>query len=303
MRRAAQLARHCARHSLAQNEVRPPALGLCHYSRTALSCAHACAPHAVASLHVPSVAEAESSGFGPVTAAVSLLEHVHLFTGLPWCAPHTQSLWLARSQPRVSPLRRWLSIALSTCCVRGALLPLAVLQARANVALSRALAAARAQGIDTRSPAKLGAFLRAHRASSPSPPPSAAWVLVAPLAQIPVFVTAFMAVRRAALQPAEGMSVGGAFWFADLTQPALDLAAVDAPLGALGCVLPATAVGLMFLNVQQAFGNAAAQPRALGAPCLSLACGFWLVLTPRAALQGTTGCFWSGSWCPRWRRG
>ena len=166
---------------------------------------------------------------------------------------------LARSLPS-----RWLSIAASTLCVRAALVPLSVVQARAGLGLATALASARAQGVDVAAPAKLAAFLRAHRrqhAGVPHP----AWVLVAPLVQLPVFVSAMLAIRRAALLPLDGMVTGGTAWFTDLTQAAVHWEALSAPAGPLGAVLPATAVGLMLLNIHTAFGPAGSRPRMLGA--------------------------------------
>lgn len=51
-----------------------------------------------------------------------------------------------------------------------------------------------------------------------------------PLIQLPVFVTAVLAVRRLAQQPGIGLETGGALWFYDLTQTALNLDTVSAPM-------------------------------------------------------------------------
>ena len=48
-------------------------------------------------------------------------------------------------------------------------------------------------------------------------------------------------------------SAGGLFWFADLCRPALDLAAVNAPLGSWGMLLPAGVALAMFANIQRSF--------------------------------------------------
>ena len=48
-------------------------------------------------------------------------------------------------------------------------------------------------------------------------------------------------------------SAGGLFWFTDLCRPALDLAAVSAPLGSWGMVLPAGVALAMFANIQRSF--------------------------------------------------
>lgn len=51
-------------------------------------------------------------------------------------------------------------------------------------------------------------------------------------------------------------------WFTDLCQPALELAAAQAPLGSWGVVLPAGVALAMFANVQRSFGST---PNAQGA--------------------------------------
>ncbi len=95
MRRAALLAQQQLRRSVAARESppllpRPRELHVWSSAQHAAAAVHAASsapPHiAVASAYVPSVAEADGSGFGPVSAAVSLLEHVHVATGLPWRA-------------------------------------------------------------------------------------------------------------------------------------------------------------------------------------------------------------------------
>jgi len=145
------------------------------------------------------------------------------------------------------------------------LVPLSVLQAQAGSGLSSVLATARAKGVagDVRA---VAALLRAQRQSSGGGGmPHPGWLLVAPIVQLPVFITAMLAVRRAALLPCEGMSTGGAAWFMDLTQPALDWGALTAPAGPWGAILPATAVGLMMLNIQQAFGPPDRRTQMMGA--------------------------------------
>jgi YidC/Oxa1 family membrane protein insertase len=151
---------------------------------------------------------------------------------------------------------RWASIAVSTLCVRAALAPLALRQARASAGVGAALAAARASGADVATPRGVATALAAHRAAAPpaSRPPHPAWIIAAPLAQIPVFVTALLAVRRLALAPGSPLHAGGAAWAADLTLPALDAASWTAPMGAAGAALPAAATLLMFANIQAAFG-------------------------------------------------
>ena len=49
--------------------------------------------------------------------------------------------------------------------------------------------------------------------------------------------------------PWPGLSTGGTLWFADLTAPALDWAAVSAPMGMWGAVLPALAALVWRVNL------------------------------------------------------
>lgn len=70
--------------------------------------------------------------------------------------------------------------------------------------------------------------------------------------QLPVFITAVLAVRRMAAQQWPGFSTGGLAWFTDLTSGALVLEPISAPLGSAGIILPATVVGLLLANVNQA---------------------------------------------------
>lgn len=78
-------------------------------------------------------------------------------------------------------------------------------------------------GVDPKDPSALArAFPSFHRRlRAPSP----IWVVAAPAAQIPVFVSGVLAVRRVAEGGAEiGLGDGGAFWFPDLTARAVDTA-------------------------------------------------------------------------------
>jgi hypothetical protein len=74
--------------------------------------------------------------------------------------------------------------------------------------------------------------------------------------QVPVFVTAMMAIRRMSNSSWPGFEGGGALWFSDLTLPALDLGALVAPMGPAGSVLPSALALTMLLNLQLSFGSA-----------------------------------------------
>jgi hypothetical protein len=213
--------------------------------------------------------------------------------------------------------------------------PLALLQARAGAGLAASAAAAAKAG----SPpppslrAAASAALAAHAARPTPRPPHPAWVLVAPLAQAPVFITAMLAVRRLALAPDSPLRAGGALWCPDLTLSALELPTGLAPLGTPGLLLPALAAALLFANVQAAFGVLLAAQRGwpgaikLGLEWMTLPAlvagltlphavmAYWCVsitdescalLTPAACL--TAGCPpMPGRWCrarpcaARWR--
>ena len=92
------------------------------------------------------------------------------------------------------------------------------------------------------------------------------WLVAGPATQIPFFMTAVMVVRRLAAEGsdgANGLSTGGMFWFKDLTQPAIDLTTLMAPMGPYGAVLPVLTAAALFANVNLNFSAAAAQSRGM----------------------------------------
>ena len=74
------------------------------------------------------------------------------------------------------------------------------------------------------------------------------------LVQVPVFISAVWAVRHMAVSNWPGFDTGGTLWFGDLTQRALDLASLQAPMGPVGVLLPAAVVLLMLVTIDSSFG-------------------------------------------------
>ncbi|KAL0024349.1 hypothetical protein WJX79_002004 [Trebouxia sp. C0005] len=182
----------------------------------------------------------DSSIDGPVGAAMSLIDGLHSITGLPW----------------------WSTLAVTALGVRAALFPLALRQVQASAGLGVLLQQAqRGLSNDGNAPPssteqriqttlqRLTTLRQQHSVAHPF------WIVAAPVAQIPLFVTAVMAVRRMSASEWPGFHTGGLFWFTDLCRPALDLAAVNAPLGSWGMVLPAGVALAMFANIQRSFGS------------------------------------------------
>ncbi|KAL0046699.1 hypothetical protein WJX82_007754 [Trebouxia sp. C0006] len=175
------------------------------------------------------------SSHGPVGTAMSLIDGLHSTTGLPW----------------------WATLSVTALGIRAALFPLALRQVQASAGLGVLLQQAqRGLSNDGTSSTKqriqttlqrLTALRQQHSIAHPF------WIVAAPVAQIPLFVTAVMAVRRMSASDWSGFHTGGLFWFADLCQPALDLAAVNAPLGSWGMLLPAGVALAMFANIQRSF--------------------------------------------------
>ena len=174
---------------------------------------------------VPAVDDLASLGLGgytPVGLLQTVLDTVHFHTGLPW----------------------WATIAGATVALRIALLPLAF-KMQVNAAKLQNLQPETSQIMerakyyrsigDSKSQAdeavKLIDLYRSHQCSPVK-------MFVMPLAQVPIFISFFMALRKMAAAPLESMKEGGALWFTDLT-------AIDTTY-----VLPLLAAGSFLLNVE-----------------------------------------------------
>jgi len=117
------------------------------------------------------------SGFDPVGLAASALETVHAASGLPW----------------------WATFACGAVAVRCALLPAAAKQAQAGALLHAAMTS---RGPDGNAPKTFTAIVAAALAlRRPANSTHVAWLVGAPLIQLPVFITAIASVRRLAVQP------------------------------------------------------------------------------------------------------
>lgn len=99
---------------------------------------------------------------------------------------------------------------------------------------------------------------------------SPVWMLVAPLIQLPIFITTMATVRHMSLSNWPGLSTGGALWFTDLTLPAVKLSQIAeklnsisamtegvvvnmTPMGIAGIILPACILFSTFTTIQTNF--------------------------------------------------
>lgn len=175
-----------------------------------------------------------SSSFDPVGIAATAIEQAHVMTGLPW----------------------WATFGCTALAVRASLFPFVLKQTRAGVLLNTVKA--RARGPDGKPPETFQEVITAagelRRRTNGTP---LYWLVAGPLIQLPVFITAVLAVRRLAVTPGIGMETGGALWFPNLTEVALHMDAVVAPMGMAGAVLPCATAAALFLNVNSAWGKMA----------------------------------------------
>jgi YidC/Oxa1 family membrane protein insertase len=164
-------------------------------------------------LLVPTAAEAAAGAEGWLGASMAEVDAMHAACGLPW----------------------WASIGALAVGVRAAMLPVSLQGLKASAALMPLLRQARqppaadGPGAQPRSLRDAAARFRALRAAAGAPYPG--WILASPLLQLPVFVAAMASIRTMSLTGWPGFAAGGAAWFPDLTQPALDLATMTAPMG------------------------------------------------------------------------
>ena len=210
-----------------------------------------------------------SSSFDPVGIAATAIEQAHVMTGLPW----------------------WATIGCTALAVRASLFPFVLKQTRAGVLLNTVKA--RARGPDGKPPETFREVLAAtgelRRRTNATP---LYWLVAAPVIQLPVFVTAVLAVRRLAATPGIGMETGGALWFPNLAEVALHVDAVVAPMGMAGAVLPCATAAALFLNVNSAWGKIAETNRGFQFVKLALE---WLTLPTLLVgmvLPQAVHCYW-----------
>ncbi|KAK9816818.1 hypothetical protein WJX72_005353 [[Myrmecia] bisecta] len=212
---------------------------------------------------------------GSVGLMIGAIDSMHAATQLPW----------------------WAAISLAALGVRTVMFPLTLRQLQTSSAILPLLreptdasgpgtARTDGSGDSSRHPPRTGGarikglwgefqHLRRERGA-----PHPAWIVVAPLVQLPVFITAMISIRTMTLSHWPGMDAGGLLWFSDLTKPALDLHLLAAPLGSVGVVIPAAVAAVMFANVDVSFGRAA-----LGPPG---SVGAWLAGNMRLLLEWLT---------------
>lgn len=140
---------------------------------------------------------------------MAAIHALHAASGLPW----------------------WASIAGLAVGVRAAMLPVALRGIKASAALMPLLRQARKAGDGEQPPSMNATLRRFHELRAAANAPHPAWILGAPLLQLPVFITAMASIRTMSLQKWPGFESGGAAWFPDLTLPALDFASMTAPMG------------------------------------------------------------------------
>ena len=228
---------------------------------------------------VASAVEPRDVAFGldPVGVVADAMTCAHALTGAPW----------------------WLTLAASAVVVRAAMAPVSVQTIRASATLSAASSLAKAsKGGDAE---RVGVrdvldAVKDIRAKSPGIGAHLAWLVAGPLAQIPFFVCAVMAVRRLASDGAmNGLNAGGTAWFSDLTLPAVDVGTMIAPMGTYGGVLPVLTAAALFANVNANFAQAAQKSRGMTIVKLFLE---WLTLPALVIglqLPQAVHCYWFAS--------
>lgn len=240
----------------------------------------------------------------PVAAVADALQGLHTMTGLPW----------------------WATLPLAAVSVRVALSPLALASARSAAASGPLLREARKMaaeaagtGGDTDTPTPpsprtiLTNFTRLRAAASA---PHPAWIVAAPLAQLPVLALAVLGVRAMATGDWPGLADGGVLWFPDLTARAVEVGSVAvadtttadpallnpssstlvAPLGPAGAALPAAVAGTLLASAAIGPGRAAASGSGLARHLRLLVewCALPAFLAAAALPQGAA-LYWAAS--------
>ena len=221
----------------------------------------------------------------PVSVIADAVTAAHVATGTPW----------------------WATLGASALCARALTAPASAktIQASATVRAGSSLAKATARGKnngdgggdgDDTGAERVGVrevweAVKELRAAGVGAHP--AWLVVGPATQIPFFVCAVMAVRRLTAQGGmNGIDAGGALWFQDLTQPAVDLATMTAPMGPYGGILPVLTAAAMFANINLNFAAAAQQSRGMTIVKLALEWMTLPMLIIGMQLPQAVHCYW-----------
>lgn len=219
-----------------------------------------------------------------VSVIADAVTAAHVATGTPW----------------------WATLGASALCARALTAPASAktIQASATVRAGSSLAKATARGKNNDSgdggggddAERVGVrevweAVKELRAAGVGAHP--AWLVVGPATQIPFFVCAVMAVRRLTAQGGmNGIDSGGALWFQDLTQPAVDLATMTAPMGPYGGILPVLTAAAMFANINLNFAAAAQQSRGMTIVKLALEWMTLPMLIIGMQLPQAVHCYW-----------
>ena len=217
----------------------------------------------------------------PVSVIADAVTAAHVATGTPW----------------------WATLGASALCARALTAPASAktIQASATVSAGSSLAKATVRGKNNGdgvgdNAERVGVrevweAVKELRAAGVGAHP--AWLVVGPATQIPFFVCAVMAVRRLTAQGGiNGIDTGGALWFQDLTQQAVDLATMTAPMGPYGGILPVLTAAAMFANINLNFAAAAQQSRGMTIVKLALEWMTLPMLIIGMQLPQAVHCYW-----------
>ncbi|CAH1954148.1 unnamed protein product [Acanthoscelides obtectus] len=157
----------------------------------------------VNALGEPTLASLGLGGYTPVGLVQNCLEHLHADFGVPW----------------------WGAIVIGTFVIRICLFPLVVIAQRNAAKMNNCLPQMQAIQMKLTEARQTGNALDAARYTQElmlfmkeknlSPFKN----MLVPLAQMPVFVSFFMALRQMSNVPVESLRTGGLWWFTDLTLP------------------------------------------------------------------------------------
>uniref|UniRef100_A0A023G022 Putative cytochrome oxid n=1 Tax=Amblyomma parvum TaxID=251391 RepID=A0A023G022_AMBPA len=152
---------------------------------------------------VPTLQSVGLGGWSPSGIVQQLLDFLHTSTGLPW----------------------WATIAISTVVVKVCLVPLVIKGQRNSIHMNNNLpqmqhlqakmTEARTMGNQLEA-ARLGNELMVFMKEKNVNPLKS---MIIPMAQAPVFISFFFALRGMANLPMESFKTGGMLWFTDLTVP------------------------------------------------------------------------------------
>lgn len=152
---------------------------------------------------VPTLQSVGLGGWSPSGMVQQLLDFLHTTTGLPW----------------------WATIAASTVCIKVLLLPLIIKGQKNSINMNNNLpqmqhlqakmTEARNTGNQIEAARIANELVLFMKEKNVNPLKS----MIIPLAQAPVFISFFFALRGMANLPMESFKTGGILWFTDLTVP------------------------------------------------------------------------------------